>query len=154
MESTAVTAHFDLPQQSRETARLILKAIHYFSPAAILVFFLVSFIVRSIYGASPTDTNRNEQKPIERVAYGPGGKPLPQRRLTGLKRRQDNENDFSPAKKVLFSILTSLACASFTVSAGVILVHFLTDRTYWCGEQIVVSRYIAWVRIRSISNPW
>jgi hypothetical protein len=136
-----ITAKFHLPQQSVDIAAKILKWIHYSSAALILAFFLVVFVIRSVYAASPSNSNLNDEEPSQPV-YGPGGKPLPQRRLTGLQRKQDKQNDFPTARKLAFQVLTALSCATFVASAAVVLIHFFADRRFWCGEAFVVSLYV------------
>jgi len=136
-----ISPNFHLPQHTVDIAAKILKWIHYSSPAVVLVFFLVFFVIKSVYASAPVNSNSNEQESSQPV-YGPGGKPLPQRRLTGLKRKQDKQNDFPHSRKLAFLALTALSCGTFVASATVVIIHFFADRSYWCGEDFVVSSYV------------
>src|ERR1700759_4191006 len=137
---TSVNPSFDLPQHSHGIAEIVLNWIHCFSPPVILIFFLTAFILRSIYASSPPNVNSNAQNGHKQL-YGPGGKPLPQRRLTGLKRKQDKENDFPPQRKLLFQGLSIAATLTFLASAAVVIIHvFASNREYWCGQAMVVSK--------------
>ena len=137
---TSVNPLFNPPQQSHGIAETILSSIHCFSPPVLLIVFLTAFILRSIYASSPSNDNSNAQNGHKQL-YGPGGKPLPQRRLTGLKRKQDKEKDFSPQRKLLFQGLSISATLTFLASAAVVLIHvFASSREYWCGQALVVSK--------------
>jgi hypothetical protein len=136
-----ITSDFHLPQHTVDIAAKILTWIHYSSAAFVLTFFLIVFVIRSVYASTPTNSNSNNEEPSQPV-YGPGGKPLPQRRLTGLKRKQDKQNDFPTARKLAFQVLTALSCATFVASAAVVIIHFLADRSFWCGEAFVVSIHV------------
>jgi hypothetical protein len=140
MDSTSVHQQFELPNHSREVAARLLTWIHYFSPPAILTFFLVIFIIRSVYASTPNNVKSNDQNGHKQL-YGPGGKPLPSRRLTGLRRKQDKENDFPPQRKLVFQILCFAATLTFVASAIVIITHFWVSHwNYWCGQELVVSK--------------
>jgi hypothetical protein len=144
MVPSTVHEEVQLPQHSREIAAKVLAWIHYFSPAILLVFFLIAFIVQSVLASSPTNTKNNLQngngngfQPV----YGPGGRPLPPRRSTGLKRKQAKESDFPRPRKLLFQCVAIAGTLTFFASAIVIIIHVLTSHErYWCGEQLVVSK--------------
>jgi hypothetical protein len=136
----SVNPSFDLSHQTHDIAEIVLRWIHCFSPAILLFVFLVAFILRSVYASSPSNANSNPENGHKQL-YGPGGKPLPQRRLTGLKRRQDKENDFPSGKKLLFQGLSVGSTLTFLGSAAVVLIHvFASGREYWCGQDLVVSK--------------
>jgi hypothetical protein len=114
----------------------VLAAIYYFSPAVLLCFFLVAFAIRSVRASSPASAE--ELDGSSEVLVGPGGKPLPQRKLTGLQRRRDKANDFSMRRKLVFQWLSSLATLTFGCSAAAIITHVVHKHSWWCGEQLVV----------------
>jgi hypothetical protein len=128
---------------SQSPAERLLSYIHFFSPLAILFFFLAVFTVRSMRVTSPIATNNANGSIPHRQMYGPGGKPLPQRKATGLMRERDKQNDFPRNQKLSFQWLSILAATTFFASGVVIIVHALTERRhpdgYWCGQAVVVS---------------
>ncbi|KAF2669095.1 hypothetical protein BT63DRAFT_250078 [Microthyrium microscopicum] len=120
------------------SADLILTAIHFFSPISVLLFFLVCFTTRSIRVSTPDNSGSNVNGNGHSELYGPGGRPLPQRQLTGLMRRQDKKNDFRPYQKLAFQILQSLATLSFLGNAAAVVIHVLVKRGWWCGQEQTV----------------
>jgi hypothetical protein len=138
--SASLRPHLDLSPHSQDIAERVLNWIHYFSPPVLFAFFLIAFVIRSVSAASPSNLNFNDQNGHQQL-YGPGGKPLPQRRLTGLKRKLDKENDFPPARKLAFQAFSIVLTLTFAMSATVIILHILaTERSYWCGEGVVVRK--------------
>ena len=77
---------------------------------------------------------------------------IPQRKLMGIQRKQDKENDFSRAQKLLFLWFSVLATLTFAASCGVILLHVMVDHKYWCGQQLVVSLRILLLTIEHDIN--
>jgi hypothetical protein len=75
---------------------------------------------------------------VSEIIVGPGGKPLPQRKLTGLQRRRDKANDFSLRRKLVFQWLSAGATTTWICSAGAIIAHVIHEHQWWCGEQLVV----------------
>jgi ATP-binding cassette, subfamily B, vacuolar membrane transporter HMT1/ACLQ len=117
----------------------VLAAVYYFSPVVLLFFFLVAFTIRSVRASSPpTVEELNNGPTVSEILIGPGGKPLPQRKLTGLQRRRDKANDFSLPRKLVFQWLSIGATSTFLCSAAAVITHVLNEHQWWCGDQLVV----------------
>jgi hypothetical protein len=116
----------------------ITTATHYFSPVILFFVFLTAFVYRGVRLASSKEPEDLANGATGQL-YGPGGKPLPIRKVTGLKRKLDKAKDFSPAKKTLFRVISLLATLSFLGSAGLVCAHLLAEGGWWCGEAQVVS---------------
>lgn len=128
---------------NHRTADQILTFLHFFSPCILLFFFLTAFTIRSIRVSNPEKPNPSANGHAQHAQlYGPGGKPLPQRKLTGLRRKRDKENDFPVSQKLTFQWFQIFATLTFFASAAVSIIHVLTDRGWWCGQEQVVSRLL------------
>jgi hypothetical protein len=114
----------------------VLAAVYYFSSPILLCFFLVAFTVRSVRASAPASAEELDSS--AEVLVGPGGKPLPQRKLTGIQRRRDKANDLSVRRKLVFQWLSSVATLTFGCSAAAVIAHVVHKHSWWCGEQLVV----------------
>lgn len=114
-----------------------LKVLQFSYPIVLLAFFLLAFAARSVFTAPPRD---DEEQTQPRVAYGPGGKPLPVRSQS-FKRVVPR--DFSRPRKLVFEWLSVALCLTWIGNAAVVIIHALYDRDegWWCGEAPTVSKY-------------
>lgn len=119
-------------------AERILTTIQCSSPLILLIFFLVAFTIRSVHATAPDVAKANGHASSEQL-LGPGGKPLPQRALTGFKRIQDKNKDFPRSQKLIFQWFSVLATLTYLGSATFVVIHVFVDRGWWCGQQQVVS---------------
>jgi hypothetical protein len=126
------------PPDLHNTIGNISTYIHFLSPIIILLFFLTAFAVRGIRLASSATEDAKSHGSTAQL-YGPGGKPLPIRKITGLKRRQDRLLDFTPMQKLAFQYLSIFVSLSFFVSVVGVIVHVYLERGWWCGEAQFVS---------------
>jgi len=131
MDATAVSV---------ATAQRLLNVTQYAYPMVLLVTFLVAFTTRSILVARKVD--KISEEPQESCA-GPGGKSLPPRQSKSADKDKGGDFDFSKSRtrRLLFSWLSVIVCATFVASAADIIVHALVKREegWWCGQAPVVS---------------
>jgi hypothetical protein len=128
-----------VPPRLDNTLGYLTIVVHYFSPILLILFYLAAFLLRGIWLAPSTQDEAAASNGSTGQMYGPGGKPLPMRKLTGLKRKQDKASDFSKGKKRLFRCVSLLATLSFLASSISVCAHVYLDRGWWCGEPQVVS---------------
>jgi hypothetical protein len=118
------------PSLSAKIASQILLYTHFAYPLVVLVFFLIAFTANSILTASAVTEPSNSN--------GPGGKPLPANKTTVELR--ENQREVSPLRKAVFNWLSIAVIATFVGNAANVIVHALTERGWWCGESVAVSR--------------
>lgn len=117
---------------SHKTTRDILKYTRIISPIALLVIFLLAFVLQSVISAKGGgNVNRGT---------GPGGRPLPKRTRSSAVVNQEPV-DFSENVKLGFKWLSVAVLMTFLVDAAVNMVHVLFHRreNWWCGQSVVVS---------------
>ena len=121
------------PWLSAKIASQILLYAHFAYPLIVLVFFLVAFTANSILTVSEVTEPANSN--------GPGGKPLPANKNTeSLRRLQKQQLEVSPLQKVVFNWLSVAVITTFVGNAVNVIVHALTERGWWCGESVAVSK--------------
>lgn len=110
-----------------------LDYLHYAYPLTLLVLFLFTFMIHSIYQVPSQVPAPNTQK------TGPGGKPLP-RDKSPKKTEAPGRNDFSPSARLSFSWALVCVTLTFLADAVLICVHTLADRdnNWWCGQPVAV----------------
>ena len=120
---------------SSVAARQALIYLHYIYPVAILLIFLVVFLIHSIRTAVP----EKEFSPQESAQTGPGGKPLPDNRK--LARKSTLSPEFGPGSRLTFCWLSIGVVLTFLADAILICVHALVYReeNWWCGKSVAVS---------------
>lgn len=140
------TARLNLGSRPRwygqDTIATLLAAVYYFSPIVLLGFFLVAFTIRSVRASATPFVEELNGPAVSEILLGPGGKPLPQRKLTGLQRRRDKANDFPLSQKLVFQWLSIGATSTFLCSAAAVITHVLNEHQWWCGDQLVVRPLI------------
>ncbi|KAF2458442.1 heavy metal tolerance protein [Lineolata rhizophorae] len=121
---------------SRSAAHAVLVDLHFAYPIVLLFFFLAAFTARSILVS-----NRNANRPNQKLQLGPGGKPLPKLDPTRNHRtRKEKPDDLPRSQKVVFILLSALAAASFLANAANVIIHALwrRDQEWWCGQHMVI----------------
>jgi ATP-binding cassette, subfamily B, vacuolar membrane transporter HMT1/ACLQ len=131
------------PPPLHNAAGRIATFVHYGSPICLLLAFLAAFAYRGIRLASTVEDGNGKPNDATGQLYGPGGKPLPIRKVTGLQRKKDKAADFSPAKKLVFRWISLFATLTFLASIVLTFVHVFLDRGWWCGEPQVVCRRLS-----------
>jgi len=97
------------------------------------VFFLAAFTANSIWTASEL-----AESP---TSNGPGGKPLPAKKNTdSLRKLRKQQLEVGPLQKAVFNWLSIAVIATFVGNAVNVIVHALTERGWWCGESVAVSK--------------
>lgn len=121
----------------------LLVYAHFTSPLILLCFFLVLLTTHGIV-TTPKDvvTRASSQ------ATGPGGKPLPQKALPSTKtraRRDKEDLEVSPARKLLFTWLAVGVILTFVGNAAVVIIHAVLYRKdhWWCGKSVAVLHHHA-----------
>lgn len=116
----------------------LLVYTHFASPLILLCFFLVLLTAHGIV-TTPKDvvTGASSQ------ATGPGGKPLPQKASSSAKskaRREKEDLDVSPARKLLFTWLAVGVILTFVGNAVLVIIHAVLYRKdhWWCGKSVAV----------------
>lgn len=110
--------------------------IHFTSPIILLAFFLLLLTAHSVTTASKYMVVRPSSQQT-----GPGGKPLPQYISPSAKARREKQNlDFNPARKLLFTWLSVGIILSFVGNFIVVILHAVLSRSerWWCGESVAV----------------
>lgn len=126
---------------STDTARSLLKILHYAYPMVLLATFLFAFTLRSILLSSASTPTPNAKAPPR--ALGPGGKSLPLKSPTPNKDKiKTVALDFSKPRKLLFDWFSVLVTATFVANAINVIAHALAkrDENWWCGKAVVVSQ--------------
>lgn len=121
----------------------LLVYIHFTSPLILLCFFLV---LLTTHGIVTTPKDVVARTPSQ--ATGPGGKPLPQKASPSAKskaRREKEELDVSPARKLLFTWLAVGNILTFVGNAAVVIIHSVLYRKdhWWCGKSVAVLHHRA-----------
>lgn len=114
----------------------ILKYTKLAAPPAVLVVFLVGFIIHGIVTAPPSDDVEIHPK------LGPGGRPLPKRRQSSQQVKEAIKvRDFSPHIKLLFNWLGLLLLMTFAVDAVLVILQSIIyfRHQWWPGQSAVVS---------------
>ena len=119
----------------------LLVYTHFTSPLILLCFFLGLLTTHGIV-TTPKDvvTRASSQ------ATGPGGKPLPQKASPSAKskaRREKEDLDVSPARKLLFIWLAVGVILSFVGNAVVVIIQAVLYRKdhWWCGKSVAVLHH-------------
>jgi ATP-binding cassette, subfamily B, vacuolar membrane transporter HMT1/ACLQ len=121
------------PWLSAKIASHILLYVHFAYPLVVLVFFLVAFTANSIWAASEVAEPANSN--------GPGGKPLPANKTTeSLRKLRKQQPEVGPLQKAVFNWLSIAVIATFVGNAVNVILHALTERGWWCGESVAVSK--------------
>ena len=121
------------PWLSANIASQVLLYIHFAYPLVVLVFFLVAFTANSIWAASEVAEPANSN--------GPGGKPLPaNKNAESLRKLRKQQLEVGPLQKAVFNWLSIAVIASFVGNSVNVIVHALTERGWWCGESVAVSK--------------
>jgi ATP-binding cassette, subfamily B, vacuolar membrane transporter HMT1/ACLQ len=121
------------PWLSAKIASRILLYAHFAYPLIVLVFFLAAFTANSIWTASEVAEPSNSN--------GPGGKPLPANKNTdSLRKLRKQQLEVGPLQKAVFNWLSIAVIATFVGNAVNVIVHALTERGWWCGESVAVSK--------------
>ena len=112
-------------------------------PAIVLTLFLVLFLVYGILTA-PGD----ERGVKIEAKRGPGGRPLPLRRISAKQSKEAVKvKDFSPAAKLTFRLVAAGVLCTFVANATVLILQTLIYRRqeWWPGQSAVVSpKLINW----------
>lgn len=117
--------------------REILNVTKVAYPAIVLGVFIVVFIIHGILTA-PDDGDKLQLHP----ARGPGGRPLPQRRVSARKLKEAAKvKDFSPSAKLTFRVMSAGVLISFLVDAVILILQVIIYRKeeWWPGQSAVVS---------------
>ncbi|RMZ81931.1 hypothetical protein DV738_g2011, partial [Chaetothyriales sp. CBS 135597] len=115
-------------------------------PAVILFLFVICFAVHGITTA-PDD----EHKVKVQALKGPGGRPLPVRRISAKEIKEAAaQRDCSPRAKLVFRIAQGAVLATFVADAVIILLQVLIYRKeeWWPGQApivFVVGSFFAWM---------
>jgi hypothetical protein len=127
------------PEVSNEGAQKLLIFIHYFYPIFLVCFFAIAFTVNSIAVATKVESDNDNGMPT-----GPGGKPLPRKKVAKAKVL-----DFTPNQKIFFYWAASGVCLTFAADAVVQLLHTMVEKEkhWWCGKDVVVSSRSQWLSI-------
>lgn len=134
-------ALFDTGLVSMDTCLEILNITKEASPAIVLGLFLVVFIIHGILTA-PNDVDKVQIHAMK----GPGGRPLPQRRVSANRVTENvNVKDFSPRAKLVFRLLQLVVLVTFILNAIAIILQTLIYRKdeWWPGESAVVCLYFS-----------
>lgn len=105
-------------------------------PAAVLVIFLVSFVIFGVVN-SPVE---NDRVLIDSLR-GPGGRPLPTRRKSNNQVREAVAvRDFSPRAKTVFALLQAVILATFVADGVAVILQVISGREdhWWPGQSAVV----------------
>ena len=124
------------PWVSSRTAQDLLVYIHFAYPPVMLALFLIAFTVHSIATASKDTTIAASTDQT-----GPGGKPLPKNAGPSARSKKKVISDFSPARKLLFDLLSVGAILTFVGNAVIVILHALIYRkdNWWCGQSVAVG---------------
>ena len=121
------------PRLQTPAAGHLIEPLEFAYPISLILFFLIAFCVHTI-GISNRNDSAND------IAYGPGGKPLPGKRI---KKSSVEVEDFPKAQKLTFQWLSIFVCITFLGNAADVILHVLYARRegYWCGKAAVVSKF-------------
>ncbi|RMZ92136.1 hypothetical protein DV736_g626, partial [Chaetothyriales sp. CBS 134916] len=131
---------------SLDTSVRILQIAKLAYPAIILCLFVVCFAIHGITTA-PEDEHRVEVQALR----GPGGRPLPVRRISAREIKEAAaQRDCSPKAKLVFRIAQGAVIATFIADAVIILLQVLIYRKeeWWPGQGpivFVVGSFFAWM---------
>lgn len=102
------------------------------SPIALIIVFLIAFIVSSIISA-------RRLTPNGKAASGPGGRPLPKRTRSTMVVARDRQ-DISPTFRLVFKWLSVAVLVTLVVDAVVNITQALLFRSvhWWRGQAVVV----------------
>ncbi|KAG9815565.1 hypothetical protein KCU68_g19150, partial [Aureobasidium melanogenum] len=116
-------------------AQRLLSIVHFAYPIVLLVFFLTTFTIRSILTARSDGPDDSKSEP----QLGPGGKPLPKKKVP-VDNTKNTVLDFSRPRKLLFEWLSLAATLTLAGNAVTVVVHALYARNeeWWCGQATVV----------------
>lgn len=139
-------AFYRTDKMSLEDTLAILNLARNVYPAAVLVIFLVAFVVFGVVN-SPVE---NDRVLIDSLR-GPGGRPLPTRRKSNNQVREAVAvRDFSPRAKTVFAMLQAVVLATFVADGVAVILQVISGREdhWWPGQSavvFVVGSFFLWV---------
>ena len=104
--------------------------------AIVLGLFLVAFVIHGILNA-PDDSDKVKIHAMR----GPGGRPLPQRRVSAKQLKEAVKvKDFSPSAKLAFRVMAAGILSTFLTQAILIILEVIIYRKqqWWPGQSAVV----------------